>query len=156
MSASALQSKIKALQKEREAAVEAMRERGVGARGVKKAALRERVKVISTSFESKGLEESFGALGQQGRRAGREEGGAGEAARSCHRAGQEGQGGGGDRLSKEMERLGKTAEEALKRSKALGGPKEKREKEIAGYKAAMEEIERLKIQPRRAAEGVRA
>jgi chromosome segregation protein len=144
MSPSSIQSKITALQKERDETIIARDEAELNVTAVKKVLSDAESRLLGTSFESKSLDESFKALEQKVRELTSRE----EILKKQHanatsdgkRAKDE-----ESKLTKELERLSKNAEEALKKSKALDGPKEDREKEIAGYKAAMEEIEKLKI-----------
>jgi chromosome segregation protein len=144
LSAPALQSKINSLQKEREAAVAEMVSAESSLESVKRILSETESKIIGTGFESKNLDEALRALEERVKELGQRESALND---QLDRATVQGKKGRDEesRLSKEVERLSKTADEALKRSKALEGPKEGREKEIASYKAAMEEVERLKI-----------
>jgi chromosome segregation protein len=144
LSASALQSKINTLQKERDSAVSEMRSAELELESTRKTLSSAESALLGTSFEKKSLEESLATLEQRARElSAREE----SLTKQLEQSSAHGKKSREEeaKLSKEVERLGRTAEEALKKSKSLEGPKEDREKEIASYKAAMEEIEKLKI-----------
>ncbi|MDE1865622.1 MAG: chromosome segregation protein SMC [Candidatus Micrarchaeota archaeon] len=143
MSPSLLQSKINALQRDRESAVTAMRDQESNLDALKRLLSETESKLITNSLESRNIGELSGRLEERAMQLGARCSAFKEQLESARLKAKKGR----DeeaKLSKEIERLGKTADEALKRSKALEG-QEEREKEIASYKAAMEEVERLKI-----------
>ncbi len=146
MTAAALQSKIRALERERQDAADALREAEAGADGAKKALSSVEAKLLNNSFEAKRAEEAFKAVETRARELGKREQ---ELKAQLEKAVSRGKQSADEeaKLAKEVERLRKGADETLKRSKAAEGPgaAESREREIAGYKALMEEIEQLKI-----------
>jgi chromosome segregation protein len=139
-----LQSKLRALEKERTEAADLYRASETGADAAKKALSEIEAKVLSNSFESERAEEARKAVESRIKELAKRDQELKkqlESAQSKRKQSLEEK----EKRSKEVERLGRSAEETLRRSKASEGPNESREKEIAEYKALMEEIEKLKI-----------
>ncbi len=144
VSATVLQSKIRALEKERAEAADLLKSSESGADTAKRSLSEIEAKLLNNTFESQRAEESFKAVGTRLKELSQSEKELtklAEVARAKRKQSLDEKA----KLAKEVERLGKSADETLRRSKSAEGPQENREKEIAEYKAVMEEIEQLKI-----------
>jgi chromosome segregation protein len=143
MSSAALQSKVRALEKEREEAAGALKASGPGGDAAKRALSEIEAKLLGNSFEMQRADESFKTLRARSEglmKREKELKAQAETASSKRKDALEEE----TKLTKEVERLRRSADETLRRSKSIEGS-ENKEREVAEYRAAMEEMEQLKI-----------